>query len=219
VSESGALGPRMIVQAPRILFFFGIAILAAGAAGQFAHASDPRHLVGGVLLSCYLAWLFLEARVTFQSPDSEVQYGATTLVYALARLGVVVTAAALPTGWGAWSYWLLLPAAVFAAGVALRLTAIWTLGRWYSHHVRRGAEQTVVTWGPYRFVRHPAYSGMLIAHVGLFAFFLNPACAAFLAALVVAVVWRLLMEERVLWELPGYVRFAEGKHRLVPGAW
>lgn len=219
MSASATANARITLQAPRILFFVGIAVIVAGAARQFADASDPRHLVAGLIFTCYLVWVFLEARVTFMPADAEVQHGATTLTYLLARLAVVVCAAAMPIGWSAWSSWLLVPALAFAAGITLRLAGVFTLGRWYSHHVRLGAGHTVVTWGPYRFVRHPAYSGMLLAHVGLVVYVGNPLAAVFLVALIAAVTWRLLMEERVLMDVPGYAQFAEGRRRLIPGVW
>ena len=50
---------------------------------------------------------------------------------------------------------------LFAAGVAFRLWAVFTLGRFYSHSVRLRRDHRIVESGPYRFVRHPAYAGMI----------------------------------------------------------
>ena len=46
-------------------------------------------------------------------------------------------------------------------GVALRVGAIRTLGRMYSHRARLAGEHQLVTTGPYRWVRHPAYAAIL----------------------------------------------------------
>ena len=105
-------------------------------------------------------------------------------------------------------------------GVALRLWAIRTLGRHYSHAVRTQADHQVVTNGPYRLLRHPAYAGMLLAHLGVLALYANPwTCLAFLAGLVPAVAYRIRVEERVLRGLPGYPEFAASRARVVPFLW
>jgi protein-S-isoprenylcysteine O-methyltransferase Ste14 len=210
---------RLIVRAPQVLFFVGVAVVIAGLVRQLLGAPAPLHLAGAALLAGYLGWLLAEARVTFRGTGAELRDVGTLLAYALSRLGILVAVATTAMRWQAWSYWLLVPMAVFAAGVALRSVAIWTLGRWYSHHVARGDAQVTVTSGPYRLIRHPAYGGMLLAHAGLVAFFLSPLSVLFLGLLTAAVIWRLLVEEAVLREMPGYAAYASRKHRLVPGVW
>jgi protein-S-isoprenylcysteine O-methyltransferase Ste14 len=41
------------------------------------------------------------------------------------------------------------------------------LGRYFSPIVGVPEGQAVVDWGPYRFVRHPAYTGLLVIYIGL----------------------------------------------------
>jgi isoprenylcysteine carboxyl methyltransferase (ICMT) family protein len=45
------------------------------------------------------------------------------------------------------------------AGIVLRWYAIVTLGRFFSMRVQTTSDQQVVESGPYRFVRHPSYTG------------------------------------------------------------
>jgi protein-S-isoprenylcysteine O-methyltransferase Ste14 len=82
-------------------------------------------------------------------------------------------------------------------------------------------QQTVISTGPYAFVRHPMYSGALIMMLGtplalaswwgLLAFIL----------MVAVIVIRLLEEEKfLLANLPGYAEFlARVKYRLMPSVW
>ncbi|CAL9647900.1 hypothetical protein SUDANB146_06511 (plasmid) [Streptomyces sp. enrichment culture] len=73
--------------------------------------------------------------------------------------------------------------------------------------------------GLYRFVRHPAYTGMLLANLGFTAYFLNPFSVVALVLLFGAVVRRILVEERVLWTVPEYPAYATGRARLLPRVW
>ena len=57
-------------------------------------------------------------------------------------------------------------AAVFAGGIALAVWARLHLGRNWGMPMTQRAEPELVTSGPYRFVRHPIYSGLLTAMLG-----------------------------------------------------
>lgn len=57
-------------------------------------------------------------------------------------------------------------AAVFAAGIALAVWARLRLGRNWGMPMTRKEEPELVTSGPYRLIRHPIYSGLLLAVLG-----------------------------------------------------
>jgi protein-S-isoprenylcysteine O-methyltransferase Ste14 len=57
-------------------------------------------------------------------------------------------------------------ALLFACGIALAVWARLHLGRNWGMPMTQRAEPELVTSGPYRFVRHPIYSGLLIALLG-----------------------------------------------------
>ncbi|TDD81246.1 isoprenylcysteine carboxylmethyltransferase family protein [Actinomadura darangshiensis] len=209
---------RLLMLAPRLLFIAGAGALTVGIVLHAGREGAAETVATG-LLAGYLGWLLLEAPVTFRRTAAPAADGRTLLPYALARLLLVASASFGPLPWGRWSPWLLAPAAVFAAGVALRQAAIRTLGRFYSHHVMRQDGHRVVTGGLYGLVRHPAYAGMLLANAGFACFFLDPAGAAALALLASAVAWRIRVEERALWDVPGYAQYAAGKPRVLPKVW
>jgi protein-S-isoprenylcysteine O-methyltransferase Ste14 len=78
----------------------------------------------------------------------------------------------------------------------------------------------IVDSGPYRFVRHLAYAGMVTANAGLTLFFFNwITLAIFRAVLVPAIVLRILVEERMLFKIEGYCDFARTRKRLIPAIW
>jgi protein-S-isoprenylcysteine O-methyltransferase Ste14 len=115
---------------------------------------------------------------------------------------------------------LFLGALLFVGGLYLRATAVIELGQFYSHRVQVMDIHQVVQTGPYRWVRHPAYSGMFVAHLGLVLVFFNwLSLVLLLAALLPALVIRIFVEECALAKLPGYVEFCAGRARILPYIW
>jgi protein-S-isoprenylcysteine O-methyltransferase Ste14 len=111
---------------------------------------------------------------------------------------------------------------MMAAGLVVRLWAILTLGRYFTVDVRVHDGQTVVDRGPYRWVRHPAYTGLLVFVVGLGVALTNWASLLVLALLpAVGLLVRIRSEERALLAGLGddYRRFAATRRRLFPGIW
>jgi protein-S-isoprenylcysteine O-methyltransferase Ste14 len=180
------------------------------------------HLVGGRLgaaafVAAYLVWVLSEARITVGTPTRSAAETRTLVPYAVARVTTALTAAysapAVPEKIGT------VLAGVFVAGVTLRAWAIREFGVQYSHRVVRISEGGLISSGPYRVLRHPAYAGMLLANIGFAGFFASPASIAALALLIAAVLWRIRVEEDVLTESPQYRAFADTRCRIVPGVW
>jgi protein-S-isoprenylcysteine O-methyltransferase len=122
---------------------------------------------------------------------------------------------------GLWQIWSGIGLTLAAAGVALRTWAIATLGRSFRRTVVVDAGQSVIAAGPYRTVRHPSYTGILLAFAG-FALALDNLLAAGLVIVPTAAVYvrRIRVEEaELLRSLPGYTQFAAGRNRLIPRVW
>lgn len=69
-------------------------------------------------------------------------------------------------------------AGLVAAGVAFRAWSMATLGRFFTYQVTTTEDQQVVTGGPYRWLRHPSYTGLLVSCAGAGVATANPACLA-----------------------------------------
>jgi protein-S-isoprenylcysteine O-methyltransferase len=52
---------------------------------------------------------------------------------------------------------------LFISGLALRCYAVFSLGQFFSTTVTTSAKHILVERGPYRYVRHPAYTGLFIS--------------------------------------------------------
>lgn len=116
--------------------------------------------------------------------------------------------------------WPLVGLVVFVAGAFVRWWAIWHLGRFFTVNVAVAADHRVVDTGPYRWVRHPSYSGLLLQFAG-FGLTLNtlPSLAVVVIPPTLALLHRIRVEEDALRvHLPdSYPAYAERTKKIVPG--
>jgi len=103
-------------------------------------------------------------------------------------------------------------------GLGLAVWARYYLGSFWSSAAVLREGHRVVDTGPYRLVRHPIYSGILLALLGTF---LMAGSTLWLGILVVVVVifgWKIRAEERLLTTELGeeYVNYRSRTRRLIP---
>lgn len=107
-------------------------------------------------------------------------------------------------------------------GLAVRVWAVLSLGAAFSTFVQVEGDQQVVTRGPYRWVRHPSYTGLLLICTGL-----GVGLGNWLSLLVCAggpalgLLPRIAVEEAELVRVLGdrYREYRRTTRRLVPGLW
>ena len=87
--------------------------------------------------------------------------------------------------------------------------------------IQHDREQAVVSRGPYRFVRHPGYLGMLVANLATPILLDAPWTFVPIVIVGLLLVLRTALEDRMLrTELPGYIQYARSTPaRLVPLVW
>jgi protein-S-isoprenylcysteine O-methyltransferase Ste14 len=118
--------------------------------------------------------------------------------------------------------WAIAGIAVFAAGEALRVWAKTALGRYFTYTVQTSADQPVVTSGPYRVLRHPSYTGILLIAIGIGSVEGNWLGLGVLAVMTtVGLMYRIRVEEKALLQDLGerYRAYAEHHKRLIPFVW
>lgn len=192
-------------------------------------AQKPLNL--GVLVVSFLIWRVMEASVdirTFQRLRAGAQRqdkGSHVVLLCLIVFGLLlgmllalkVPAAAITSAPDIF-FWLGI--VLMHAGIALRLYAIKVLGRFFTTSVAVAPDQTVIETGPYRLIRHPSYTGILITLLGL-GLSLTSNWLSLLVIMGCALIgfsYRIRVEEHVLQEYLGqhYQEYMRRTKRLIP---
>ena len=183
---------------------------------------------GLILVAVYVAWILSElvvggiiphsrrqgAQIRYEDQSSRLLLSLTMLLaFVMAFLFAASGVASLP------SLAFYLGIGLTIAGIVLRQWSIAVLGRYFSRTVGVQEGQEVVDRGPYRLVRHPAYTGLLLAVVGL-GFVLQSwgAVLVLITLFGVGFGYRIHVEEGFLRSKLGdaYVVYAKRTKRLIP---
>jgi protein-S-isoprenylcysteine O-methyltransferase Ste14 len=108
---------------------------------------------------------------------------------------------------------------VMILGIILRQWSMAILGRFFSGAVGIQKGQFVVEKGPYRFIRHPSYTGALIILIGLgLAIQSWAAVIALILLFSLAYGFRIYIEEKTLISELGeeYIEYKKRTKRLIP---
>lgn len=109
--------------------------------------------------------------------------------------------------------------ALLLVGIIIRGTAIYTLGKYFTGTVLIKKDHRLIQSGMYKHLRHPAYTGALLAHLGLGLSFSNwISLGLSVVPFSVAALYRMHVEERALREAFGeaYTSYSRCTKRLIP---
>lgn len=150
--------------------------------------------------------------------------GSLRLLWLMIALGVILAVAfkwvpaarfRLPGNWDQ-----LVALGLLVSGLAIRWLAIVTLGRQFTVDVAIHTNHELVQRGLYRWVRHPSYTGLLIAFLGLGIAYANwLSLVMLMVPITAAVVHRIVREEQALHSAlgPAYAAYCARVKKLVPG--
>jgi protein-S-isoprenylcysteine O-methyltransferase Ste14 len=173
-----------------------------------------------------LAWAAAELvlRIRSRRRESSIDWSFVVVVAAVSAGLVLGFAAAddssaiVGGGWIPVVVGLLL----VVAGVAFRLWAMATLGRLFTYQVSIQPGHTIVESGPYRVLRHPSYTGALVALLGVGICLDNwLSVLALVVVPLLGILVRIRVEEARLTAALGneYRDYAARTRRLLPGVW
>ena len=197
-------------------------ILVAGiiAVSTYQLSLSSLSFVHLALILTYIVCLLFEMKISIRdSSETHVSFDRVTReFYAAIQAAVVLSAVFFMKNPSVWMQ--CAGSAVFIAGLILRISAVQYLGVYYSHKVRLIKSHKIITAGPYSVIRHPAYAGMALAHLGLVIAFGSPVAAGILILLLLpCIIIRLHIEESMLMKIAGYRSYARGTKRLIPFIW
>jgi protein-S-isoprenylcysteine O-methyltransferase len=158
-----------------------------------------------------------------KSESSGTDKGSLRLIWIVINLSMIsgiLVALYAPAGhWagGATLYWT--GFVIFVLGLALRWYSIAYLGKFFTVDVTIAADHKVVDTGPYRFIRHPSYTGVLLAFLGFALCLANVISIAIILIPITAVLLhRIRIEESALQAGLGqpYQQYMQRTKRLLP---
>jgi protein-S-isoprenylcysteine O-methyltransferase len=176
----------------------------------------------------YAAWIILETWISLR--DRHRRSGTSgdrgSLLVLIASLAAAILAAWYAAVTQRWARIEPFHFALFLAGLALvwagmafRLWAVLTLGKFFRTTVMVQDEHRLVESGPYRWLRHPAYTGTMMTLMGFGLGFGNWISLALLTIVpLLAYGYRISVEERALRARfgPQFDAYARVRWRLIP---
>ena len=175
-----------------------------------------------IIVLIYLFWIVFESTISIKERDKGEKTSdfGTLEFYAISQALTFLSALWFDSIWPSPSFAHFLGSIVFLFGICFRLWAIITLGHYYSHIVREIDDHKIIDSGPYKYIRHPAYVGMIVAHFGIVLYFFNlVTLLIFFLALIPAIIFRIFVEEKTLFKIEGYSDYAQTRKRLIPLIW
>jgi protein-S-isoprenylcysteine O-methyltransferase Ste14 len=190
---------------------------------------EASHVAGVLLLIVTMGWGAMELAKASSTREGATGVGgggrrvavlpvmaaATAMLYLAPR---IAPAAAIRPDAAVFAVGLV----ILVAGLVLRGWSIMTLGDYFTGRVMVSADQPVITAGPYRVLRHPSYTGFLLACAGVGLAAANWVALAVMVGLpLAAFFWRIHAEETALLAALGerYRAYAAQHKRLVPFLW
>ena len=187
------------------------------------------HLVrAGIVLLLWIAWLVywgLSAAGVKRAVRRESAWSRASYIIPIVIASILLSIPPIPGGGFLFSrflppafdgYWL--GVTLIVAGLAFTVWARRHLGRNWSGTVQVKQDHQLICTGPYRFVRHPIYTGILLALLGT-AIVDGPWCGILAAFIAFGSFWRkLTLEERFMRETFGatYEEYRARTAALIP---
>ncbi len=180
-------------------------------------------------IALYVAWfgseVYIGIKTRTRRGGGDVQDRGSLLILWIVIAGSITACewirATHPPSMFAGAPWLRIAAVfVLSSGLAIRWTAVITLGRSFSSNVAILESQRIHKSGLYSLVRHPSYSGLLLIFLAIGLHSRNWISMAFvLIPTTASLLYRIHVEEDALRRAFGeeYLSYSRNTRRLIPG--
>lgn len=122
----------------------------------------------------------------------------------------------LPT----WMFWIGIGSII--TGIVLRIFSVVTLGKYFTVTVQVNSNQKIIQTGPYKYIRHPAYSGSILSLIGISLTF-RSIIGVVGTLIIIAVIYgyRIRIEENILenYFKTSYPEYKKNTKRIIPFVW
>jgi protein-S-isoprenylcysteine O-methyltransferase Ste14 len=188
---------------------------------------DRAPLATALLGATLAVWFASESRIGLRNRGGRgenLDRGSRAWVVLLYAAGIAAAAALRHVQPGLIDGWtpVVVGVALALCGIALRQWAVATLGSFFTVSVEVQHDHRIIDGGPYRWLRHPSYTGALLTLVGVSLALGNwIGCLAAALLGLAGLVQRILVEERALASRlgPAWTEFAGQRKRLIPLVW
>ena len=107
-------------------------------------------------------------------------------------------------------------------GVFLRAYSVWTLRNFFTLSVKVNSRQEIIQVGPYKYLRHPAYSGSILSLIGIAISFRS--FVGIIGTLIIITIvygYRITIEEKILEKnFKGtYSEYKNKTNKIIPFIW
>ena len=107
-------------------------------------------------------------------------------------------------------------------GIFIRIYSVWTLRMYFTLNVQVATEQKIIKEGPYKYIRHPAYTGSILTLLGISISF-RSLFGTISSIIIIVLVYgfRIKVEEKVLEKSfeSSYNDYEKQTWRLIPHIW
>ncbi len=190
---------------------------------HFFEGLNPVDLCWLIFVALWLVSALFVKKSVSRRPNSSI-------IFRIALMIIIISLIKL--GKSSWSRFVLPSGSSFHASSTLTiiasiltvlglLGAIWSrikLGTNWSGYVTYKEGHELVTTGPYRFVRHPIYTSMIMMFIGTALFYQSLPIAFFLAVIATFLILRMKREEEIMTKLFGkeYADYVRTTKKIVP---
>jgi len=175
-----------------------------------------------IIIGFYTVWILYELKASRNDVKQKIiisDYG-TREFYAFSHALIILSALWFKPVWNNPGIYHIIGLIFLIFGISFRIWAVQTLGKYYSHIVRKTDNHKIIETGPYKFLRHPAYFGMITIHIGITIFYFNFVTFLILLFLLIpSIIIRIIIEEKTLIKIEGYAEYSKNKQRIIPYIW